>query len=241
MLNSSIKDNYKSILKIPELTSVNPPLLDYIITEILPRYEKFYSHGLLHIANVIRTGLMLASFYHKDYDITFTAAAYHDLGLKISRDHHEQNSGKVVAQDTRLVDFFSPAEITIIREAVEDHRGSRKTPPRSFYGRIISDSDRDFDIKILAKRQLATSIKNLPNINDFEQHFNNCYTYISRRLTSDGHFNIWTNNPVLLERRDKFEQDFLNRNYTHEVYQAEFSRITVDGTIEKIKTYYEDF
>lgn len=39
-----------------------------------------------------------------------------------------------------------------MKEAVEDHHGSRKTRSRNFYGECVSDSDRDFDIDILAKR-----------------------------------------------------------------------------------------
>lgn len=42
-----------------------------------------------------------------------------------------------------------------MKEGVEDHRGSRKTRPRNFYGECVSDSNRDFYINILAKRQIG--------------------------------------------------------------------------------------
>ena len=46
-----------------------------------------------------------------------------------------------------------------MKEAVEDHRGSRKERPRNFYGECVPDSDRDFDIHILARRQINTTLK----------------------------------------------------------------------------------
>lgn len=220
---------------------MNPELKAYIAAEIFPRYEKFYSHGLLHINSVIENALMLAKYYNLDLNLAYTAAAYHDLGLKVNREHHELESGKILVADQRLSQFFTAEQIQLLRAAVEDHRGSRKTPPRNFYGKIISDSDRDFDIKILAKRQLATSIKNYPEHTTFDEHFDRCHKYICQRLNSTGHFNLWTNNPLLIQRRDQFERDYLNRDYARSVYLAEWERISHNGTLEKIQHYYEDF
>lgn len=56
-----------------------------------------------------------------------------------------------------------------------------------------------------------------------------------------GHFNLWTENTILIERRTKFENDFLNKEYAHKVYKKEWVKISEDGTIEKIKNYYLDY
>lgn len=227
--------------KLPQLPQIDSALRTYIETEIFPRYDRFFSHGIHHIHHVIANALMLAEYYHKDFNITYTAAAYHDLGLRTDRAHHEEASGKIVSADEKLPEFFSSAEIQIIREATEDHRGSRKIPPRSFYGRIISDSDRDFELETLAWRMLSTSIKNCRDLTTFEQHFEHCYSYMSGRIAKDGHFNLWTSNPILIERRTQFEKDFLNREHCHAVLLASYNRMQNDGTIEKILNFYEDF
>lgn len=227
--------------QIPQLSGVNPDLRAYVEAEIFPRYAKFFSHGIKHIHHVIANALMLAEFYHKDFDIVYVAAACHDLGLKVDRAHHEEASGKIIAENKKLLDFFSPAEIQVIREAAEDHRGSRKTPPRSFYGRIISDSDRDFDLETLTWRMVATSTKNYPHLTTCEQHFGRCYEYMSGRITQNGHFNLWTNNPILIERREQFEKEFLDREYCCKVYTAAYERMSEDGTLEKVLNFYEDF
>lgn len=60
-------------------------------------------------------------------------------------------------------------------------------------------------------------------------------------MESFGTFNLWTNNPILVEQRNKFEKDYLNREYTKKIYEDEWKRISADGTIDKIKNYYLDY
>ena len=128
-----------------------------------------------------------------------------------------------------------------MKEAVEDHRGSRKERPRNIYGECVSDSDRDFDVALLAKRQLATSLKNYPEIHTFDEHFERCHTYICKRINDGGKFNLWTDCPELKEKRDKFQKDYLNKEYARSIYKKEWDRISSDGTKEKILNFYEDY
>ena len=219
---------------------INESLREYVEKNIFPRYSKFYSHGMIHINNVIKNMLMLADFYGLDENMAFVIASYHDTGLAVSRENHEKESGKVLEGDAELKKFFTPEQIEIMKQAVEDHRGSRKTRPRNIYGECVSDSDRDFDIFLLAKRQISTSIKYHPEYS-FDEHFESCYAYMCKRLDAGGKFNVWTNNPILVERRDKFEHDYLNKEYAKSVYKKEWDKISKDGTKEKIINFYEDF
>ena len=219
---------------------VDPKLKGYIEQKVFPLYERFYSHGVDHLRAVIENSLLLAAYYHLDEDMCYAVAVYHDAGLSVDRANHEKASGQLLWEDVGLRKFFDQEQMMIMKEAVEDHRGSRKVRPRSIYGEVVSDADRDFDIAVLAKRQLATSIKNYPDLTTFEEHFERCHTYILQRINGEGHFNLWTKNPILLERRAQFERDFLDKPYAQSVYKKEWDRITADGTIEKIKNYYQD-
>ena len=220
---------------------VDQKLISHIEKNVFPRYEKFYSHGMLHINNVINNMLALADYYGLDNDMAYTIASYHDAGLNIDRENHEFESGRLLASDKKLRDFFTDEQIVTMQMAIEDHRGSRKERPRNFYGECVSDSDRDFDIALLAKRQLATTLKNYPDLTTFEQHFERCYEYICNRINSSGVFNLWTDYPVFLEKRDNFQKDYLNKAYAESVYRSEWDRISSDGTKEKIINYYEDY
>ena len=220
---------------------VNKELILYIEKNIFPKYEKYYSHGMIHINNVIKNMLMLADYYNLDKNIAYVIAAFHDIGLNIDRDNHEYESGKILSEDKELKKYFSEEEIKVMKEAVEDHRCSRKEKPRNFFGECVSDSDRDFDIELLAKRQIATSLKNYPNLITFDEHFERCYNYICQRINNEGNFNLWTNNPTLVKERDKFQQEYLDKNYAKMIYKKEWDRISSDGTKEKIINYYEDY
>ena len=220
---------------------INKELKQYIENNIFPKYEKFYSHGMIHINNVINNMLMLADYYNLDKNMAYVIASYHDSGLNVDREKHEYESGKILNNDKELKKYFNEKQIQIMKEAVEDHRGSRKIKPRNIYGECVSDSDRDFDIELLAKRQLATSIKNYEELNSFEEHFERCYEYICKRINKNGNFNLWTNNPILIKKRDKFQKEYLDKEYARKVYKKEWDKINKDGTIKKIKNYYEDY
>ena len=221
--------------------AINIDLKKYIEEKIFPKYEKYYSHGMLHINNVIKNTLLLADYYNLDENMAYVIASYHDIGLNVNRENHEYESAKFLDNDSELKKYFDSEQIKIMKEAVEDHRGSRKEEPRNIYGKILSDSDRDFDIEVLAKRQLATSLKNYPELTTFDEHFERCYQYMLKRVNTSGKFNIWTNNPIIIEQRNKFETDYLNKEFAKSVYKKEWDRIKNDGTMNKIINYYEDY
>ena len=220
---------------------MNLNLKQYIENNIFPMYNRYYSHGMLHINNVIKNMLMLADYYGLDRNMAYVIAAFHDIGLNIDRNNHEYESGKILYNDKELKKYFDDEQIQIMKEAVEDHRGSRKERPRNFYGECISDSDRDFDIHILARRQINTTLKSHTWVKTFDQHFERCYEYICGRINDNGKFNLWTNNPILVERRDKFQNDYLDKQYARKIYKEEWDKAEKDGTMEKILNYYEDY
>ena len=46
---------------------------------------------------------------------------------------------------------------------------------------------------------------------------------------------------TLVERRDKFQEEYLNKDYAKSVYTKDRNKINKDGTFEKILNYYEDY
>ena len=223
------------------MKGINRELKKYIEENIFPKYNKFYAHGMMHINAVIENMMMLAEYYDLNKNMAYVIACYHDSGLGVDRENHEKESGKILANDMELKEYFTNEEIQIMKEAIEDHRGSRKIRPRNFYGECISDSDRDFDISILARRQINTTLKCYPNIKTFDEHFERCYEYICGRINTSGVFNLWTNNPTLIKRRDEFQKKYLDKDYARKIYKEEWDKAKKDGTMEKILNYYEDY
>lgn len=78
--------------------AINSELKKYIEENIFPKYERYYSHGMLHINNVVKNTLLLAEYYHLDENMAYVMAAYHDIGLNVNRENHEYESGKILAK-----------------------------------------------------------------------------------------------------------------------------------------------
>ena len=223
------------------MRKVDKSIKNYIEKSIFPKYDKYYAHGMIHINAVIDNMMMLSDYYNLDSNMAYVIASYHDAGLSVDRENHEKESGKLLMKDEKLREWFTPKEIITMKEAIEDHRGSRKVRPRNFYGECVSDSDRDFDISILARRQINTTLKCYPDIKTFDEHFERCYNYICGRINEKGKFNLWTNNPILVERRDKFQNDYLDKSLTRKIYKEEWDTAKKNGIMEKILNYYEDY
>ena len=77
--------------------------------------------------------------------LKYVIASYRDFGLNVNRENHEYESGKILLNDKELKKYFYNEKVQIMKEAVEDHRGSKKERLRNFYGECVSDSDRDYE------------------------------------------------------------------------------------------------
>ncbi|MCD8291257.1 MAG: HD domain-containing protein, partial [Prevotella sp.] len=98
--------------------NVSLDLMSFVETTILPRYTMFDdAHNLSHVTRVINRSLKLARDIGADIDMCYVVAAYHDLGLEGPRAVHHVTSGKILAADTRLRNWFSAEQIKIMKEA----------------------------------------------------------------------------------------------------------------------------
>ena len=139
---------YKSF--IPE---VSRSLQQYVTENILPRYDSYdKAHSRRHIQSVIEQSMGIfrklsagqmdgGRRYELNPDMAYAIAAYHDIGICEGRESHHLVSGRMLEADTALCRWFSPEQIHVMREAVEDHRSSNKSWPRSIYGRIVSEAN----------------------------------------------------------------------------------------------------
>ena len=131
----------------PKLKKIDPEVCRYIENEILPKYRGLKGHTDAHIADVIRRSLIIAKdFDDVNLDMVYVIAAYHDLGRLIDNETHNLESAKMIRNDEALKDFFTPEEVIVMSEAVEDHRASLGHEPRSIYGKIVSCADRSTNI-----------------------------------------------------------------------------------------------
>ena len=169
-------------------------LLDiYIQQEILPQYDAFDGgHKRDHAETVIRESLKLARAYEADETMAYVIAAYHDLGLKFDREHHHIHSGEILMADEHLRKWFTQEQLMTMRDAVEDHRASSKNPPRTIYGAIVAEADRQIDPLTVVHRTMAYSQKLYPD-GDFDTLYQRSLEHLFEKYAEGGYLKLWLN------------------------------------------------
>lgn len=165
--------------------------MDFVERNILPRYADFdKAHNMEHVTSVIRRTLALAQHMGADEDMAYVIAAYHDLGLEGPRAVHHITSGKILQADRRLAKWFSPQQITIMREAVEDHRASASHSPRSIYGRIVAEADRELKPETVFRRTVMFGLDHYPDMKK-EEHWKRFSEHIHDKYSVSGYIKLW--------------------------------------------------
>lgn len=173
------------------LQTLNPELKRYIETEILPRYRTFdRAHNLDHVRAVIDRSLELAAGRDVDLQMVYTIAAYHDTGLVNGRERHHLDAGRILAEDPALRRWFTEEQIRTMREAVEDHRASSQHAPRSIYGRLVAEADRQIDPATILRRTVQYSLAHYPAY-DHEEHFARCVDHLREKYAEGGYLQLW--------------------------------------------------
>lgn len=163
----------------------------YIHQSILPQYDAFDGgHRRDHAETVISESLKLARANNADETMAYVIAAYHDLGLKIDRELHHIHSGEILMADNTLRQFFTPDQLLTMRDAVEDHRASSKNPPRTIYGAIVAEADRQIDPLTVIHRTMAYSRKMLPEA-DFETLYQRSLAHLHEKYAEGGYMKLW--------------------------------------------------
>lgn len=203
--------------------TINNRLKEYIEQEILPLYFSFdKAHNIDHAEQVIEQSLALATHYDVDIDMVYTIAAYHDTGLSEGREFHHIASGRIVAADMRLKEFFTEEQITTMREAVEDHRASAKSAPRTIYGRIVAEADRCIDPMTIIRRTVQFSLKHHPDFT-VEEHYARCCNHLDEKYGKNGYLKLWIPESNNAERLAELQTIAEDREHLRELFDKIFA------------------
>lgn len=169
----------------------NLEIMTFIESQILPRYNAFgESHNIKHVQRVIKNALALANITGADTNMVYVIAAYHDLGMEGPRAIHHITSGKILNADLRLRKWFSTEQIKIMKEAVEDHRASSSRVPRSIYGKIVAEADRDLDPDIVFSRAVLFGFEHYPEKKE-EEMWERFKEHMLEKYGRTGYLKLW--------------------------------------------------
>ena len=205
--------------------NVSLDLMEFVEKNILPRYNEFdRAHSLAHVTGVIRRSLAIARRMGADPNMAYAIAAYHDLGLEGPCAIHHITSGKILSTDARLKRWFSPEQIRIMKEAVEDHRASASHSPRSVYGKIVAEADRDLNPDNVFRRVVQFGLSNYPQY-DKEQQWDRFAQHMKEKYSEHGYIRLWIPNSPNAEKlneiRTIISQPSLLRTHFNRIYEEE--------------------
>ena len=200
-------------------------LVEFVETQILPRYANFdKAHSLEHVTRVVRRSLEMVKTTGADIDMVYVVAAYHDIGMSGPRAIHHLTGGKILAQDARLRRWFSAEQLKIMREAVEDHRALASHSPRSIYGKIVAEADRDLSPDVVFRRTVQFGLANYPGL-DREHQWQRFREHMDNKYSQHGYIRLWIpnspNERSLAELRNIIADARMLRKQFDQIYDDE--------------------
>ena len=207
---------------------LNKDLVQYVESEVIPRYASFdKAHREDHVRKVIEESMNMSAHYDVDQNILYAAAAFHDTGLVDGRETHHLSSGRIIRDDARLREWFSPEQIETIAQAAEDHRASNGKEPRSIYGRIVAEADRDIDPMRILRRTVQFGIEHYPEL-DKEGHWRRMQEHLAEKYDYGGYLKLYvpeSGNAAGLKRlRDIIHDPERLRSIFENFYEEEVSK-----------------
>lgn len=201
--------------------NVSLDIMEFVEQNILPRYNDFdKAHNLTHVNRVIKNSMKLALSTGADINMAYVTAAYHDLGLEGPRAIHHITSGKILIADRRLRRWFSEEQIKIMKEAVEDHRASASNAPRSIYGKIVAEADRDMEPDNVFRRTIEYGLDHYPE-KDKEEQWERFVSHMENKYSRHGYIKLWLPNSP----NEKYLKEIRDLINDKEALRAAFERI----------------
>lgn len=207
------------------IQGVNLEIMEFVEQQILPRYNAFgKSHGIIHAQRVIKNSIELAKITGADMNMAYVIAGYHDLGMEGPRAVHHITSGKILMADTRLRKWFTAQQLQIMKEAVEDHRASSSRTPRSIYGKIVAEADRDLDPEMVFSRAIEYGMENYPEKNKEEQ-WQRFYSHMKEKYGRFGYIRLWISNSSNAKNLEYIRAIIDNESKLREVFELYYKKI----------------
>lgn len=205
---------------------MNKSLVEYIESAVIPMYDGFDAgHGREHVNAVISEALRLGALYKLNLDMIYAAAAFHDTGLSVDRKTHHLESGRIIRADRRLGEWFSQDEIEMIAQAAEDHRASSDHEPRTIYGKIIAEADRQIIPKSIILRTVQYGLDHYPEL-DKEGHWQRTCEHMAEKYEVGGYMKLWIPESRNAEGLARLREIIHDKSRLKAMFEAAYSDCT---------------
>ena len=203
---------------------VSLEIMEFIEHNILPKYTAFgKSHGLQHVNRVIKNSIELANYTGADINMVYVIAAYQDLGMSGPRAIHHLTGGKILRNDSRLKKWFNADQLKIMKEAVEDHRASSSHTPRTIYGKIVAEADRDLELDVVFSRAIQYGLENYPELNK-EQQWKRFEAHMNEKYSRNGYIHLWIPGSPNAKKLKNIQETIDNKTILRAKFEALYAK-----------------
>ena len=205
---------------------VRTEIREYVEREILPRYAGFdAAHREDHAEMVICRSLKLAENYDVDEDMVYVIAAYHDTGLAYGRERHHHESRRILMEDAQLRTWFTPQEIAVMGDAVEDHRASSHSAPRTIYGCIVAEADRLIEPRTIIRRTIQFTLANHPQL-DKTEGYERMVAHLNEKYNYGGYLHLWIEESENAQQLEVLRQIIAHKDQLIAIYDEIYGELT---------------
>ena len=201
---------------------ISPSLINHMEKNIIPLYEKLdQAHQIDHVEKVIKQALDFARHFDVYHHMIYVIACYHDVGMIHGRADHHITGHNMLKADKKLAQWFTDEQIYIMSQAVKDHRASKAHPPKTIYGQIIAQADRDLDLDCILKRIILFAKSSYPHI-AFDDFFIEGYKHLKEKYGKNGYMALLIKTEELQKKVDflqkQIEDIVFIRNKFHTLF-----------------------
>ena len=120
--------------------------------------------------------------------------------------------------------WFTPEQLHTMREAIEDHRASSDHPPRTIYGAIVAEADRQIVPEVGMRRTVQYGLAHYPTLSR-EEHWQRFLGHLHEKYDHGGYLKLYiphSDNALrLAELRALIAQPHLLRTHFEVLFEEE--------------------
>jgi uncharacterized protein len=102
-------------------------------------------------------------------------------------------------------------------DAVEDHRASSKSEPRTIYGCIVAEADRVIDGMTIIRRTIQFTLNHHPELNK-EEGYERMLEHLREKYDYGGYLKLWIEHSDNAERLEEFRRMIARKDKLRAIY-----------------------
>lgn len=139
----------------------------------------------------------------------------------------------MVREDKFLNSYFDKETVELIAQAVEDHSSHLSYEPRSIYGKIVADADRNNSVYLVFSRPIKYGLKNEKQITTKQGHLDRVYNFVNEKFGRNGYVKYWLDIPDTKKEQNAVWNLLDNKKECYAYMSGLFDEITKGKFKEK--------